>query len=347
MSFPTKIGMFDPTGAFFYISLETGGGMLDITPAAAPTPPPNPPVLVTAAITIKLKQTIEWTKRFMANRSSVIGNSLEPALTNANLILQTILGPPFRWRWNRTITGFMTVAGQQDYYIFNWTASTQVGQGWVTVDGFGNCQQVLVPGITQASVSPTWNNTVGGTTTDNTVTWINLGNLGSTVSTTYRFGWIEGAVVQDANGNYQEIPNKNWLSQDTKQDRPRFIAAQIDDGSGNIAFRVQPVPDGTYPVLITMQQKPTVFTGTNQLWSPVPDEYARLYEYGLLSLMLLFADDPRYQTINAKFVASVLAASEGLSETERNIWMNSWNSVVNSIQVEQFRTQQGGSARGQ
>lgn len=345
MSFPTKIGMYDPSGAYFTFSLSTGGIGFDIYPATAPTPPPNPPVVDTTAITIKLKQTIEWTKRFMANRSSVIGNSLEPALTNANLILQTILGPPFRWRWNRVITGFYTTTGQQDYYLFNWKSSTAVGLGWVTVDSYGNCQQVIVPGTTNPTI-PAWNNTPGSTTSDGTVTWNNIGNLNGTVSTSYQFGWIEGAVVLDANGNYQEIGNKNWLSQDTKQDRPRFIAPQIDDGSGNIAFRVQPVPDGSYPILITIQQKPSVLKGTNQTWAPVPDEYARMYEYGLLSLMLLFADDPRYSVINQKFVAAVLAASEGLSETERNIFMNSWNAVINSMAIEQSRIQQGTSARG-
>jgi hypothetical protein len=352
MSFPTLVYMQDPTGAYYTLSIETGGDAVVITPASAPTPPPNPPVVGTAAITIKLRQTVDWAKRFIGNRASVIGNGLEPAVTNANLILQTVLGPPFKWRWNRVITGFITTPGQQDYYLFNWQAQTAVGLGYVTVDGFGNSQKVLVAGTTGTS-TPTWNNTPGGTTPDGVggtqATWVNLGSLSSsTVSINYRFGWIEGAVCYDlTSSKYKEISPKIWLSQDSALDRPIFVAGQIDDGSGNIAFRLQPVPDQAYPVLITMQQKPGLFTGTNQTWSPIPDEYSRIYDYGFLSLMLLFADDPRYSAINQKFVAALLAANEGLDETERNIWLNSWNGIINQIQIQQNKTQQGTSARGQ
>lgn len=346
MSFPTLIYMQDPTGAYYTLSVSTGGTGLDINTASAPTPPPNPPIVATAAITIKLKQTVEWAKRFIGNRASVIGNSLEPAVTNANLILQTVLGPPFKWRWNRVITGFYTTPGQQDYYLFNWIPEVQVGAGWLTVDDFGNSQKVFIAGTIGAS-APVWNNTPGGTTVDGTATWINLGNLGSTVSVTYSFGWIEGAVVFDPTAQkYIEVRPVIWLSQDSALDRPAFVSGQIDDGSGNIAFRMMPVPDQAYPVLLTLQQRAALIKGTNQTWAPIPDDYARIYEYGFLSLMLLFADDPRYQVINQKFVGSLLAANEGLDETERNIWMNSWNGIINQIQIQQQKTQQGNSGRG-
>src|SRR5271170_5456756 len=129
MAFPTQIGMYDPLGAFFLVSLVDGGAGFNIDPASPPTPPPNPPVVSTDSITIQLKATLEWAKRYIANRDATIGNGVEPAITNANLILQTILGPPFRWRWNRVITGFYTQAGVQDYKLINWMPQQAVGQG--------------------------------------------------------------------------------------------------------------------------------------------------------------------------------------------------------------------------
>ena len=69
-------------------------------------------------------QTIEWAKKFIFLRPLAIGDFLEPAVSSANTILQTILGPPFSWRWNRVATGFICVPGQQDYTIFNWQANT-------------------------------------------------------------------------------------------------------------------------------------------------------------------------------------------------------------------------------
>jgi hypothetical protein len=348
MSYPTLIYMRDPTGAYFTLNVSTGGEGLDINPATAPTPPPNPPVVNTTAITIKLKDTLEWAKRFIANRDATVGNGVQPALGNANLVLQTILGPPFKWRWNRVITGFYTTPGQQDYYLFNWIPNTQIGAGWVTVDVYGNSQQVLVAGTT-GSATPEWNNTPSGTTQDGTgataATWINLGNLNSTVSINYSFGWIEGAVIQDSKGNYQEMSPKIWLAQSSPQDRPREIAAQIDLGDGNQTFRLQPVPDASYPVLITIQQKPGLFTKTNETWAPIPDEYSRIYDWGVLALMFLYADDPRYQLANQKFVTQILGANAGLTDTERNIFMNNWMQVTGQVQSMANASTQGFQSR--
>jgi hypothetical protein len=348
MAFPTLIGMYDPLGAYFTVSLVDGGAGFNIDPATPPAPPPNPPVVNTTAITIQLKQTLEWAKRFIANRDATIGNGVEPALTNANLILQTILGPPFKWRWNRVITGFYTTAGQQDYYLFNWKPTTAVQVGWVTVDVYGNSQRVIVAGTT-GSATPAWNNTPGGTTSDGSgggaATWVNQGNLGGSTSINYSFGWIEGAVVKDAKNNYQECSAKIWLAQSTPQDRPREISAQIDLGDGNQTFRLQPVPDQVYPVLITIQEKPALFTKTSQTWSPIPDEYSRIYDWGFLALMWLFADDPRYQLANQKFVTQILGANAGLDDTERNIFLNNWMQVTGQVQSMQNKMTQGFQGR--
>lgn len=46
-----------------------------------------------------------------------IGTNNEPAMTNANIVQQTILGPPFCWAWNRNSTTFQTTAGTQDYTV--------------------------------------------------------------------------------------------------------------------------------------------------------------------------------------------------------------------------------------
>src|SRR5271170_495752 len=112
-----------------------------------------------------LLQTVEWAKKFNFQRQLAIGNFLEPAVTSANLVVQTILGPPFAWRWNRFIIGFITTPGQQDYTLFNYLPSTAVKLGWFTIDDAGNCQKCTTAGTTGSS-APSWNHTVNGTTTD-------------------------------------------------------------------------------------------------------------------------------------------------------------------------------------
>src|SRR5690348_2195682 len=67
------------------------------------------------ASTITLQSTLNWAQAFLGYAPLNIGTNNEPALSSANLILQTMLSPPFRWRWNRATTSFVTIAGTQDY----------------------------------------------------------------------------------------------------------------------------------------------------------------------------------------------------------------------------------------
>jgi len=293
---------------------------------------------------------MEWAKRFIFQRPTATGNFLEPAVSSANIILQTILGAPFRWRWNRSVIGFVTQVGQQDYTVFNWTANTVVTIGYVLVDSNGFSQQITTPGTTGGTI-PTFNSTVGGTTADGSAVWTNLGSIATVkYNTTYRFGWIENASVRDANPNtcafeWKQISPKIDLALDSAQSRPHSIAAEFDDVNGNTTFRLMPAPDKAYPVSITVQQKPPVITGTDSTWAPIPDEYSRLYNWGFLALMYMYADDPRFQFANQKFVANLLSTSEGLTETEVNIMLNNWQQITGAVPVMNDNIQQGRQGR--
>lgn len=304
-----------------------------------------------ASSSYTLLQSIEWAKRFIFQRPVAIGNFLEPAVTSANIILQTILGAPFKWRWNRAVIGFTTQAGVQDYTIFNWVTGATVRIGYVLIDSNGFSQQVTTAGVTGGSL-PSFNQTVGGTTTDGTAVWTNMGSIGVTYfNTTYNFGWIENASVRDSNPNtcqfeWKQISPKIDLALDSAQARPHSISAEFDDGNGNTTFRLMPVPDKAYPVAITIQQKPPVMSGVQSTWTPIPDEYSRLYNWGFLALMYMFADDSRFQFANQKFIANLISTSEGLTETEVNIMLNNWQQITGAAPVMTGNIAQGRQGRG-
>jgi len=299
-----------------------------------------------ASSTIKLLNTMEWAKKFTFNRSSAIGNFGEPALTSANTILQTMLGAPFSWRWNRAIIGFITVAGQQDYTLFNYLQLTAVKLGWFTIDDAGHCQVCTTPGTTGAG--PTiWSHTTGATTADGSVVWTNKGLV---LTEAHSFAWIENSSVQDiiqGEPKWKEMSSKLVLGLESEESRPDHIAAQIDDGLGNLTFRLMATPDQAYPVAITIQEKPPLLNSVNQTWSPVPDEYSHIYNWGFLSLMWLFADDPRFQMANSKFVTSLLSSHGGLTQTQLNIFLNNWQAVTGQQTQLAITQQQENQARGQ
>jgi hypothetical protein len=70
------------------------------------------------ASTITIQNTVNWSKPFLEQQPVLI-NGMEPALGSANLVLQTMLGPPFGWPWNRRILQFTTAAQDFDQSSLN------------------------------------------------------------------------------------------------------------------------------------------------------------------------------------------------------------------------------------
>ena len=179
------------------------------------------------ASTKTILASLEWAKRFIYNRQLSIGDFKEPLITSANTVLQTILGKPFKWQFNRVISGFVATASQQDYLLlYAWPASQALTAGTLVVDAAGNSQKVTTPGTTNSTI-PSFNGTLNGTTTDNTVTWTNVGKIPN-ASASYNFGWIENASVQDpTSSKWVQIENKVDLALDAATSRPQFIAAEL------------------------------------------------------------------------------------------------------------------------
>lgn len=299
------------------------------------------------ASTITLNNTITWAKSFVANIDPTVNTGSEPALTSANLVKQTILSPPFKWRWNRCITGFVCSVGTQDYKLSTWQQNITVPLNLLIVDTNGNCQQVTTSGLTGGS-APTWNVNLGGSTTDNAAIWKNLGSI-YLASSTYSFGYIETANVLDIGPNpnkWYEVQPKITLGLDSAQGRPTDIAAMIDDNASNMTFRLMKVPDKAYPINMTLQQKAALFSNTSGTWSPIPDEYSYIYNWGFLALLLLYDGDPNWAAANQKFIAALLGAQQGLTETERNIFLNNWQAITGQFQQNMITQQQGNQARG-
>lgn len=177
-----------------------------------------------------------------------------------------------------------------------------------------------------------WNR---GTATFNTVA--NTQDYSVAVSD---FGFVETASVL-ANQSppaptYEVIQYRNILGQGgTDTSRPTSIAAQLDDNAGNITFRLLPVPDAVYTVNITYQKKATLFpfTGTTSTWAPIPDEYQFVYQQGFLAMTFLYWDDPRWQVEVPRFLSSLVGISEGLDDTQKNIFLQNW--IINNVNTLQ------------
>lgn len=312
--------------------------------------------------TTRLVDTIEWAKKFNFNRSSVLGNSLEPAKTSANIIKQTILSPPFSWWWNNENATF-TTNPVDDAATLTTTALTSDIATYTTAlaHGFAVSQLVTVINSSHNSAFNVYNAIIltVPTTTTFTVSIIHVNIVsGADVGTATvsnqdynlnlpQFGYFDWASIYDTTMTpplWKEMENKEVLSLDVIPGRPGYINAQNQNSdTGDIVFRLIPSPDGDFPVTINFQKAPVLFTSMNSTWSPIPDYMQHVYSWGFLALMWMFADDPRWTMANQKFIANLLGTSQGLTETERNIFLNNWNTMTSGQQIAQ---QQGYQGRG-
>lgn len=232
------------------------------------------------ASTITIQNTVTWEKAFLEQQPVLI-NGEEPALSSAQLVMQTMLGPPFAWPWNRGIVNFVTAA--QDYTVSGLTA----------------------------------------------------------------FSFLEGGSVKGTStgAKAMAIAVKHFLELDENQARPLFVGAYIDDGAGNITFRMTPSPDDTYSVTLPYQRKSPVLYSIAQSWAPIPDEKNYICQWGHLALMSLIGNDARFNEYNSKFVTSLLSAQGGLTDLERNLFLGNWLRAASQLQATQLATAERYKAR--
>src|SRR5271156_5875690 len=256
--------------------------------------------LTMAVSNITIYDTIQWAKRLCFNHSPVIGNSLEPALTSANIVIQTILSPPFLWWWNTLEITFnaSTVAPSAAATavsiasgVMTVTAPNSFGVGMLLVGSlFTGIPALNGFLISVASVIGPFPNYTGfaalvnlpagtdttGTFTSNTPQDYEVAPpAGYNVAGGATTGWFshsEHASLYDITSippKWVELTVQDNLSLNTTQGRSTFISPETEDANGNVTFRVMPSPNKNYPVSLHAQLTPPLITSINQTWSPL------------------------------------------------------------------------------
>jgi hypothetical protein len=311
-----------------------------------------------AISTVKISDTINWAKRLSFNRNSVISNSLEPALTSAQMVMDVILAPPFEFWWNTQELSFTTSPTPNSAPITNVSVTAGIAT-ITTANTFAVGNLVIPSNVTTATflngqlliiLTATPTQITAAVTTQTYASAADTGTLTNATTQDYTIAapalsHIEYASVLDVTRvppNWVELKVQNDLALDSRNARPTFVGPHVEDGNGNVTFRVMPSPNGAYPVSVHAQLAAPRITSINQTWSPMPDFMQYIYSWGFLALIWAFADDARFQIANAKFTSGLLARAEGLTSEERNIFLANWNNIIPENQATR---QQGIQAR--
>lgn len=308
-----------------------------------------------------IQDTINWAKRLSFNRNPVIGNSLEPALSSAAHVMQAILAPPFEWWWNNhevvfncdptpnaatstaivIASGVITVTAANSFNVDDVVRATNIAAPVTALNG-----QVLT--ILTASSSQFTANVNLPDQTGTTGTFTNITTQDYPVSVP-NFSHIQHASVLDLDVNnnptkWMELSVKNNLALESSANRPMYIGPHREDANGVVTFRVSSAPDKKYPVSLHAQLTAPAVTSVNQTWAPLPDYMSYIYDWGFLALIWQFSDEPRAAYANNQFKAALLGRAEGLTEEEKNIFLNNWQALQDGYLM---KMQQGIAARGQ
>ena len=238
------------------------------------------------ASTIELARTIARSQQFirLSPLTFTENTANDPAFSNADWVMQTILAPPFAWRWNRAsgynpqTPTFTTAIGQSDY-------------------------QVSLP----------------------------------------NFGWLEKAVAYDPVDGFKayELKVLLVLGNETVTNEPTQISTQYDNGAGIQTFRIFPAPDKVYNVVLEFQNAAQLFTTTSQTWEPIPDYFSNIFNSGFDYKSYEYMADPRQGSAGQIFFTQLANAAEGLTESQKNIWLTE---KINSLR-EMGKAQAGQQGR--
>lgn len=164
------------------------------------------------------------------------------------------------------------------------------------------------------------------------------------------FGWLEKATLVNPNPIGNTPPNFELecfeiLAKDGKQNRPQKIAVLLDDGAGNITFRLFPVPDQVYTVDLDFQNSPILAVGLTGTWAPIPDKLAFLYErFVMAQLQMMYNQQLGLSNLEI-FFRQLVGAAEGLSEMEKAIFLEDALRPIRMRQDELQGAAQGKQAR--
>jgi hypothetical protein len=167
------------------------------------------------------------------------------------------------------------------------------------------------------------------------------------------YGYLEQVWLIDSTGKAKEIEIKSSLSVESAVARPQSCAVESQDDDG-ITIRLNTLPDQpknpspnkTSYTLGGFYQKAAVqMTSMASSWNPIPDNLSYIYDWGFLAMLSMLTKDVRLPIFSQKFVSHLLGTQDGLTATQRNIFIGEWLALVGQADRSRGTTQQGVQAR--
>jgi hypothetical protein len=311
-----------------------------------------------------LQQSINWANPYILYAPLTPGVAGEPAVSTATLIRDSLLSPPLTWPWNRKEdSSVSTVAGTQDYTVsltdFGFLEKASLSDGAGNVYEIKDVYNNLPLSMTTTAISGS-----NGGRSRPTACAVLISTPGTSIK--IRMMPVPEAVYT-INLTYQVAP-VNFT--------PNVITAAGNASAGNtsytgtftpalfvagqaamiLEFVTHTVNNGTFTIVSCNATTLVVANAAgvsetnpayaiNASWYPIPDSYNDIYNWLFLSEALSVMDDPRSQLYRQRGIAAFLAKSSGLTEMQKNVFIQQWLNYNRETQAVTLQLQQAHQAR--
>jgi len=272
------------------------------------------------------------------------GFGQEPTISIASMIRNTLLQPPMTWPFNRNEITFVTTTINQDYaqsfaangndfgYVERVTLTSDTGEIFEIKDVQNN--SALPKSSEQGRPAAVAIQKISGTGT-------------ATQTVTFRFSVVPNAIYTVSIVYQKLIP----------QFGPYFITSAANHSGANTTytgtfdpyslvvgdnavitgFIVNAINNGTFAIVSVTPTSLVVANGagisetpplgafaSDYSWSPIPDQYSDVYNNLFLSEILGLYDQERAQVHRQRGIAAFLAKASGLSDMQKNWFLEQW-----------------------
>lgn len=163
------------------------------------------------------------------------------------------------------------------------------------------------------------------------------------------FGWLElGTMLNPTTNKVFPLAIKNTtpLGESTDSQTPTTLSVLVNTVGTSIKLRFLGVPNAVYTVNLWYQKFQPLLSTLGGAWA-APDYLSYIYNRGFLAHLYEARGDVRAQQEKVAFAAALISTHEGLTDSEKNIFLQQYLVNPRSMESLQLKTQQGVMARGQ
>ena len=286
------------------------------------------------------QNSINFAKPYVEYSPLNAGLGGEPTTSICSMIRNSLLSAPMTWYFNRNEISFSTIVGQQDYtqsisangndfgFIEKATLTDDQGNIIEIKDVYNTTPLAVSAFKQQPSAVAAQQITYSGVTQSVKFRFLGVPNQIYTATITYQ-------KLAPQFGPYSITSVANAVGANTSYTGTFDPYSLPVNGTATITGFTNAANNGNF-VIVSCSATTLVVANAggvaetksafalNLSWSPIPDQFSDIYNNLYLSEVFSLVDDVRAQVYRQRGVAAFLAKSSGLTETQKNAFVQQW-----------------------